>query len=83
MPVVEKKSIMAKEAEEEIALLKRLARKTHDVKLRQWYDIIRLFLYKRTKPNIAAIWDISLTQAYLILNLYKKICERSLWCYIQ
>ena len=58
-----------KEIEEEVARLKRLARKTHDVKLRQRYDIIRLYLSQRAKPEIAAILDISLTQVYLILNL--------------
>ena len=41
---MEKESITAKETEEEIARLKRLARKTHDVKLRRRYDMIRLFL---------------------------------------
>lgn len=61
-----------KEIEEEVARLKRLARKTHDVKLRQRYDIIRLYLCKRAKPDIAAILDISLTQVYLIVNLYKE-----------
>ena len=72
--VVEKESIRAKEIEEEeeIARLKKLARKTHDVKLRQRYDIIRLYLCKRTKPDIAAILDVSLTQVYLILKLYKE-----------
>ena len=69
---MEKEAIMDKETEEEIAQLKRLARKTHNVKLRQRYDIIRLFLSKRAKPEIAAILDISLTQVYLILNLYKE-----------
>ena len=52
---MEKESITAKETEEEIARLKRLARKTHDVKLRRRYDMIRLFLSKRAKPEIAAI----------------------------
>ena len=69
---MEREAIMDKETEEEIAQLKRLARKTHNVKLRQRYDIIRLFLSKRAKPEIAAILDISLTQVYLILNLYKE-----------
>ena len=69
---MEKEAIMDKETEEEIAQLKRLARKTHNVKLRQRYDIIRLFLSKRAKPEIAAVLDISLTQVYLILNLYKE-----------
>ena len=70
---MEKESITDKETEEEVARLKRLARKTHDVKLRQRYDIIRLFLCKRAKTDIAAILDISLTQVYLILNLYKEV----------
>lgn len=69
---VEKEPTTAKETEEEVARLKKLARKTHNVKLRQRYDIIRLFLCKRTKPDIAAILDISLTQVYLILNLYEQ-----------
>ena len=34
----------------------------------QRYDIIRLYL----KPEIAGKLDVSLTQVYLILNLYKK-----------
>lgn len=66
---MEKESITVKETEEEPARLKRLARKTHDAKLRQRYDIIRLFLCKRTKREIAAFLDTSLTQVYLILNL--------------
>ena len=69
---MEKELITDKETEEKIAQLKRLARKTHDVKLRQRYDSIRLFLSKRPKPEIADILDISLTQVYLILNLYKR-----------
>ena len=69
---MEKDNMTAKEIEEEVARLKRLARKTHDVRLRQRYDIIRLYLCKRTKPEIAAILDISLTQVYLILKLYKE-----------
>lgn len=69
---VEKEPTTAKETEAEVARLKKLARKTHNVKLRQRYDIIRLFLCKRTKPDIAAILDISLTQVYLILNLYEQ-----------
>ena len=69
---MEKDNMTAKETEEEVARLKRLARKTHDVRLRQRYDIIRLYLCKRTKPEIAAILDISLTQVYLILKLYKE-----------
>ena len=69
---MEKELITDKETEEKIAHLKRLARKTHDVKLRQRYDSIRLFLSKRPKPEIADILDISLTQVYLILNLDKR-----------
>ena len=69
---MEKGSIMEQDTEEEISRLKRLARKTHDGKQRRRYDIVRLFLSKRAKPDIAEILDISLTQAYLILNLYKQ-----------
>ena len=69
---MEKETIMGQGTEEEIARLKRLARKTHDAKLRRRYDIVRLFLSKRAKADIADILDISLTQVYLILNLYKQ-----------
>ena len=69
---MEKETIIAQETEKEIARLKRLGRKTHDAKLRRRYDIVRLFLSKRSKPDIADILDISLTQVYLILNLYKQ-----------
>jgi len=69
---MEKENITAIETEEEVTRLKRLARKTHNVKLRQRYDIVRMFLCNRTKPEIADILDISLTQVYLILNLYKQ-----------
>ena len=69
---MEKETIIAQETEKEIAQLKRLGRKTHDAKQRRRYDIVRLFLSKRAKPDIAEILDISLTQVYLILNLYKQ-----------
>ena len=69
---MEKGIAIDQETEEVIARLKRLARKTHDAKQRRRYDIIRLYLSKRTKPDIAEILDISLTQVYLILNLYKE-----------
>lgn len=69
---MEKEHTTSKETVEEVARLKGLARKTHDMKLRQRYDIIRLFLCRRAKPDIAAILDICLTQVYLILNLYKQ-----------
>ena len=35
-------------------------------------EILRVRISKRTKPDIAEILDISLTQVYLILNLYKE-----------
>ena len=66
---MEKESITAKETEEEIARLKRLARKTHDVKLRRRYDMIRLFLSKRAKPEIAAILDIKLPYCTVSIEL--------------
>ena len=69
---MEKETIIAQEREKEIAQLKRLGRKTHDAKQRRRYDIVRLFLSKRSKPDIADILDVSLTQVYLILNLYKQ-----------
>lgn len=43
------------------------------MKLRQRCDIIRLYLSERLKPEIAAILDVSLTQVYLIVNLYKQL----------
>ena len=69
---MEKDKMTAKEIEEEVARLKSLARKTHNVKQRQRYDIIRLYLCRRAKPEIAAILDLSLTQVYLIVNRYKE-----------
>lgn len=63
---------MDQETEEEISRLKRAGRKAHDAKQRRRYDIVRLYLSKRAKPDIADILDISLTQVYLILNLYKE-----------
>ena len=69
---MEKETIMGQGTGEEIARLKKLARKTHDAKLRRRYDIVRLYLRKRAKPDIAEILDISLTQVYLILDLYKQ-----------
>ena len=69
---MEKETIMDQATEKEIAQLKKLGRKTHDAKQRRRYDIVRLFLSKRAKPDIADILDISLTQVYLILNLYKQ-----------
>lgn len=60
------------EIAEEVGRLKKLARKTRSIKLRQRYDIIRLYLSERPKPEIAAILGVSLTQVYLIVNLYKQ-----------
>ncbi len=68
---VEEKSVVEKEKGEQITVLKKLARKTRDRKLRQRYDIVRLFLLGKGKKEIALIMDVSLTQVYLILNLYK------------
>jgi hypothetical protein len=59
---VEKEKTIAPEITEELTRLKRLARKTRNVKLRQRYDIIRLYLSERPKPEIAAILDVSLTR---------------------
>ena len=69
---MKKETIIVQGSEEEITRLKRLARKTHNAKLRRRYDIVRLFLSKRAKADIADILYISLTQVYLILNLYKQ-----------
>ncbi len=59
---MEKEKTIAPEITEELTRLKRLARKTRNVKLRQRYDIIRLYLSERPKPEIAAILDVSLTR---------------------
>ncbi len=66
------KSVGAKEKGEQIIVLRKLARKTRDRKLRQRYDIVRLFLLGKGKKEIGLIMDVSLTQVYLILNLYKN-----------
>ncbi len=55
---------------EQVEILKRLARKTRDRKLGKRYDIVRLSLQGNTKKEIAAIVEVSLTQVYIILNLY-------------
>ncbi len=60
------------ETAEQIELLKRLGRQTRDRKLCQRYDIVRLSLQENTKKEIAAIMSVSLTQVYIILNLYKS-----------
>lgn len=75
---MEKERTIAPEIAEELTQLKRLARKTRNVKLRQRYDIIRLYLSERPKPEIAAILDVSLTQVYLIVNLYKQLGVKGL-----
>ncbi len=69
---MENKSVDVKETGEEITALRKLARKTCDRKLRQRCDIVRLFLLGKRKKEIALIMDVSLTQVYLILNLYKN-----------
>lgn len=58
--------------ENTIALLKRLARKTKDIKLRRRYDIVRLALQGRTKKDIASIMDMSIQGICNILNCYKE-----------
>ena len=56
---------------EEITKLKKLARKAHDARQRRQYDIVRLYLEGRKKPEIAEIMDMSLQGIYNVLNKYK------------
>ncbi len=69
---MENKNGGEKEMGEEITALRKHARKTRNRKLRQRCDIVRLFLLGKGKKEIALIMDVSLTQVYLILNLYKN-----------
>ncbi len=69
---MDKNDVGISEIAEQIEILKRLARKTRDRKLGKRYDIVRLSLQGNTKKEIAAIVDVSLTQVYIILNLYKR-----------
>ena len=57
--------------EEIIRELKKLARKTKDARQRRQYDIVRLYLEGRRKPEIAGIMDMSLQGIYNVLNRYK------------
>ncbi len=70
---MDKKNAALSETEEQIEILKRLSRKTPDRKLGKRYDIVRLSLQGNTRKEIAAIMDVSLTQVYIILNLYKSM----------
>lgn len=63
-------SPMAKETEI-IAELKKLARKSRDARQRRQYDIVRLYLEGRKKPEIAEIMDMSLQGIYNVLNRYR------------
>ncbi len=67
-----KKNTALREVEEQIEILKRLSMKTSDRKLGKRYDIVRLSLQGNSKKEIAAIMNVSLTQVYIILNLYKS-----------
>ncbi len=57
--------------EETIAMLKKLARKSKGSRQRRRYDIVRLSLQGRKKPEIAEIMDMSLQGIYNVLNAYK------------
>ncbi len=54
-----------------IAMLKKLARKSKDARQRRQYDIVRLSLNGKKKPEIAEIMDMSLQGIYNVLNRYK------------
>ena len=57
--------------EENIAQLKRMARKARDARQRRQYDIVRLYLQDWKKTEIAKIMDMSLQGIYKVLNRYK------------
>lgn len=57
--------------EETVAMLKKLARKSKGARQRRRYDIVRLSLQGRKKPEIAEIMDMSLQGIYNVLNGYK------------
>ncbi len=57
--------------EETIAMLKKHARKSREARQRRQYDIVRLSLEGRSKPEIAKIMDMSLQGIYKVLNRYK------------
>ena len=59
------------EKNEEITKLKKMARKARDAKQRRQYDIERLYLTGRKKPEIAEIMDMSLQGIYNVLKKYK------------
>ena len=54
-----------------IQKLKKLARKTKDARQRRQYDIVRLYLEGRGKPEIAEIMDMSLQAIYNALHRYQ------------
>ena len=56
---------------EEITKLKKLARKAHEARQQRQYDIVRLYLTGRKKPEIAEIMDMSIQGIYNVLNKYK------------
>lgn len=60
------------QTEDTVALLKKLAKKAKDAKLRRRYDIVRPALQGRTKKDIASIMDMSIQGVYNILNCYEK-----------
>lgn len=59
-------------AEDNISTLKKLAKKEHNAKLRQRYDVVRLFLQGRHKREVAAIMNLSLPTIYSILECYSN-----------
>lgn len=58
--------------EDIILTLKKLAKKEHNVKLRQRYDVVRLFLQGHHKKEIASIMNLSLPTIYHILACYSE-----------
>ena len=59
------------EKKEIIQKLKKLARKAKDARQRRQYDIVRLYLEGRGKPEIAEIMDMSLQAIYNALHRYQ------------
>ena len=58
--------------DEEITKLKELPRKAHDARQRRQYDIVRLYLAGRKKPEITEIMDMSL-QGMILSRLVDTI----------
>jgi len=61
------------EKTEEIRKLKELTRKSKDIRMRQRYDTVRLYLQGRTKAEIAEIFDITYQTVRNHINAYNDL----------